>query len=80
MSNMLKLKYTFQRAPYDYVILLGSPEGIRDLYWQLTRNYKCEDGTGIFDIRVSDLDGNEVTREFVGEPYAFSTRLDNVRS
>ncbi len=38
---MLQLKYTKKRDRFQTVTVLGDPEGIRDLYWQLTKNYTC---------------------------------------
>jgi hypothetical protein len=74
---MLKLTYTRASDEYAEVSVLGSPEGIRDLYWQLTHNYSEEtDGTGIGTIKVGDLEGNDVTDSFMQEPYAWCTRLD----
>ena len=74
---MLKLTYTRASDKHAEVSVLGSPEGIRDLHWQLTHNYSKEiDGTGIGTIKVSDLEGNSVTDEYIQEPYTFCSRLD----
>lgn len=56
---MLKLSYSRKSDPYQTVTVLGDYDGIRDLYWQLTHNYKAQDGTEIGFITVSDLDGRE---------------------
>lgn len=74
---MLKLTYTRYLDEFKEVTVLGSPEGIRDLYWQLTHNYsKHPDGTGIGDVKVSNLEGVDVTERFMSEPYSWCTRLD----
>ena len=74
---ILKLTYTRASDKHAEVSVLGSPEGIRDLHWQLTHNYSKEtDGTGIGTITVSDLGGNSVTDSFICEPYAWCTKLD----
>jgi hypothetical protein len=74
---MLKLTYTRASDRFAEVSVLGSPEGIRDLYWQLTHNYSEEpDGTGIGTIKVSNLEGGDVTEDFMREPYNWCTKLD----
>ena len=74
---MLKLTYTRASDKHAEVSVLGSPEGIRDLHWQLTHNYSEEtDGTGIGTIKVSNLEGVDLTDEYIREPYAFCSRLD----
>ena len=74
---MLKLTYTRASDKHAEVSVLGSPEGIRDLHWQLTHNYSEEtDGTGIGNIKVSNLEGVDLTDEYVSQPYQYMTRLD----
>jgi hypothetical protein len=74
---MLKLTYTRASDKYAEVSVLGSPEGIRDLYWQLTHNYSEEtDGTGIGTIKVGDLEGHDFTESFMSQPYQCMTKLD----
>ncbi len=75
---MLQLKYTKQRDRFQTVTVLGDPKGIRDLYWQLTKNYACSDGTGIGDIRVINLDGDDVTMYVMTNPHDNATRLSNL--
>jgi hypothetical protein len=55
---MLKLTYNRKHDRFQTVTVLGDYDGIRDLYWQLTHNYKAVDGTEIGSIVISDLDGN----------------------
>lgn len=75
---MLQLKYTKRRDKFQTVTVLGDPEGIRDLYWQLTKNYGCSDGTCIGDIRVLNLDGEDVTETVMHRPWHSATRLSNL--
>jgi hypothetical protein len=74
---MLKLTYNRSSDKFAEVTVLGSPEGIRDLYWQLTHNYsEHTDGTGIGNVKVTNLDGTDVTDSFISEPHQYGTRLD----
>ena len=75
---VLQLKYTKLRDKFQTVTVLGDPEGIRDLYWQLTKNYTCSDGTGIGDVRVINLDGDDVTMYVMTNPSDNATRLSNL--
>ena len=75
---MLKLKYTKQKDKFQTVTVLGDSEGIRDLYWQLTKNYRCDDGTCIGEIRVLNLDGDDVTESILHRPWNNATRLSNL--
>lgn len=75
---MLQLKYSRQRDRFQTVTVLGDPEGIRDLYWQLTKNYECIDGTCIGDIRVFNLEGDDVTETVMHIPWRNASRLSNL--
>lgn len=75
---MLQLKYSKQRDEFQTVTLLGDPEGIRDLYWQLTKNYTCNDGTGISNVRVLNLEGEDVTELVMSSPWQRSTKISNL--
>ena len=77
---MLKLTYTRKRDRFQSVTLIGDAIGIRDLYWQLTHNYKAQDGTEIGSITVSNLDGVDCTADFRTSPHANSTRLSSIES
>jgi len=72
---MLKLTYTRKSDQFQTVTVLGDAEGIRDLYWQLTHNYKAQDGTEIGSIDVFDLDGVKCTAEVLTNPFGVETRL-----
>lgn len=74
---MLKLTYNRKRDEFQTVAVLGDYEGIRDLYWQLTKNYECRDGTCIGDIRVANLDGEDVTETVMTRPWQSDTRLSS---
>lgn len=81
---MLKLTYARKRDQFQTVTVMGDPEGIRDLYWQLTHNYQAQDGTEIGEITVSDLDGNAISLMGTGglmvQPHSHATRLSNLES
>lgn len=74
---MLKLTYTRKSDLYQTVTVLGDEYGIRDLYWQLTQNYKAVDGTEIGYIKVTNLDG-DVIAEIMATPHDYSTRLSTL--
>lgn len=66
---MLRLIYTRKKSKFETVSVIGDSQGIRDLYWQLTRNYKAKDGPEIGDIRVVNLDGIDCTSSILTNPY-----------
>jgi hypothetical protein len=73
---MLKLTYNRKSDKFQTVTVLGSPEGIRDLYWQLTHNYVAQDGTAIDKIIVSNLDGTIISpTDFQPHPWADATQM-----
>ena len=76
---MLKLTYTRATDQFKRVTVIGTPEGIRDLYWQLTFNYKAQDGTRIGTVKVTNLDGDDCTKTIMEYPYAKSTAMDSIR-
>ena len=53
--------------------MLGSELGIRDLFYQLTEACACKN---IRRVKVSDLDGNDCTDEFIVFPFDYGTDLD----
>ena len=75
---MLRLTYTRKQDKYQKVSLLGDAEGIRDLYWQLTHNYKALDGTAIGRIQIFDLEGQECTASIMTRPHAVSMPLSTL--
>jgi hypothetical protein len=75
---MLKLTYTRKNDEFQIVTVLGDAEGIRDLYWQLTHNYKAQDGTEIGVISVTDLDGRDCIAEIMTRPHSVVTRLSRL--
>ena len=52
---MLKLTYNRKNDPFKYVTVLGDPQGIWDLYWQLTHNYQPQDGSEIGEIKITNF-------------------------
>jgi hypothetical protein len=75
---MLKLTYYRKDAKYQRVTVLGDAEGIRDLFWQLTHNYRAVDGTEIGDIVISNLEGTVISHEdLMRMPLVYSTYLSS---
>ena len=74
-NEMLKLIYTRKSDKFQTVTLLGDADGIRDLYWQLTHNYKAQDGTEIGSIEIFNLDGIKCTGQVLTNPHGVATRL-----
>jgi hypothetical protein len=77
--SLLKLIYSRASDPFETVTLLGDPKGIRDLYWQLTHNYMPQDGTAIGSIKVNNLEGIDVMKDFMVNPYACASQLSNMQ-
>ena len=75
---MLKLTYTRKSDEFQTVTVLGDAEGIRDLYWQLTHNYKAQDGTEIGCIRITDLDGLDCLAEIMTRPHSLATMMSRL--
>ena len=73
---MLKLDYNKKANSYQWVSVIGDADGIRDLYWQLTRNHHPHDGVAIGEVEVSNLDGRILTEdEILQKPHVYSTAL-----
>lgn len=75
---MLKLTYAREKDRFQTVTVMGDAAGIRDLYWQLTHNYKAQDGTKIGNIKVSDLDGVDCTANVLTDPHGHASRLSSI--
>lgn len=70
---MRLLRLTWERKSNNYLRghVLGDPEAIRDLYWQLTHNYVPQDGTEIGNITIYDMNGDKVDiKEFMFNPHS----------
>jgi hypothetical protein len=75
---MLKLTYCRKSDKYQTVTLLGDVYGIRDLFWQLTHNYRAVDGTEIGDIVISNLEGTVIShQDLMSIPFVYSTYLSS---
>ena len=61
--NGLRLTWKRKNDKFEQGFVIGSPEAIRDLYWQLTHNYKAVDGTEIGEIEVHNLNGDKVEKK-----------------
>lgn len=57
---MIKLTYNLVNDEFKWHTFLGDPKSIANLYWQLSHNYQCFDGTKIKDVFVSNLDGEKI--------------------
>jgi len=66
---MLKLRYSRASNKFEYATVFGDPIAIRDLYWQLTRNYQANDGTAIGEVRVFNTDGLDITKSIMQFPH-----------
>lgn len=77
---MLKLTYARKSDRFQTVTVIGDAAGIRDLYWQLTHNYKAQDGTAIGSIEVFNLDGVNCTKDILSDPHGYSSRLSSLQS
>ena len=76
---MLKLRYYYKADRFKHVTLISDTEGIRDLYWQLTRNYSANDGSAIGGIEVTNLDGEELSeQELMQSPYIRHTLMSKL--
>lgn len=75
---MLQLRYNRKRDPFQYVKVLGDADGIRDLYWQLTHNYRAQDGTEIGVVSILNMEGLDVTAQIMTEPHQASSPLSNL--
>ena len=78
--SLLKLTYTRKKDRFQGVTVIGDPEGIRDLYWQLTHNYKAQDGAEIGSVTIYDLDGIDVTSNVRTNPHSYASRLSSLES
>lgn len=73
---MLKLTYARKNDKHQKVTVLGDDDDIRDLYWQLTHNYKAKDTTTIIgNIVVCNLDGEDVTQYVLARQSQMHTEL-----
>lgn len=75
---MLQLKYSKASDKSQTVTVIGDPAGIRNLYWQLTENHACIDGTGIGEVRVLNLSGDDVTATVMAQPWSSATQMSNL--
>jgi hypothetical protein len=77
--TILRLTYSRKSDRFQSVSVIGDARGIRDLYWQLTHNYKAQDGTEIGSIEVFDLDGINKTKEVMSNPFGAASHLSTVQ-
>ena len=66
--QLIRLSYTRAKDPLQVVTVLGEPLAIRDLYWQLTKNYRANDGTAIGQVRIADMNGKDCTSLIMTQP------------
>lgn len=66
---MLQLRYSLKRDPHQYATVFGDPIAISNLYWQLTHNYKPQDGQAIGEIKALTMDGKDLTDEVLSNPF-----------
>lgn len=75
---MLRLRYTRASDAHQYVDVFGDPDGIRDLYWQITRNYNATDGTEIGNVRVYNTLGIDITADILTNPHGANHRTSSL--
>ena len=75
---MLQLRYSLKRDQFQYATVFGDPIAISNLYWQLTHNYKAQDGQAIGEIKALDMDGKDVTDQLLANPFGCSRPLTSL--
>jgi hypothetical protein len=68
--QLIRLSYTRAKDPHQVVTVMGEPLAIRDLYWQLTKNYSANDGTAIGQVKVTDMNGVDCTNQILVQPFS----------
>jgi hypothetical protein len=79
---LLKLTYNRKDDEFRTYSFISDPYAIHDLWWQLTHNYKPQDGTEIGKIVISDLEGTIIPTNDRGaysrnDLICYSTKLFN---
>lgn len=72
---MLKLTYSLKNDVFQNVTVIGDPYGIRDLYWQLTKNHMAAE---ITLIKVTNLDGRDCTADIMEWPCSGATVMSSL--
>jgi hypothetical protein len=75
---MLQLRYSLKQDRFQYATVFGDPAAIRNLYWQLTHNYRPQDGQAIGAIEVLTMDGVNVTDRVLTAPFSAGTPLTTI--
>ncbi len=75
---MLQLRYSLKRDPHQYATVFGDPEAISNLYWQLTHNYRPQDGQAIGGVAVLNMNGGDVTDSVLSNPFGSSAPLTTI--
>lgn len=75
---MLQLRYSRKKDPFQYATVIGDAASIRDLYWQLTHNYQPQDGTAIGEIKVLSIDGTDVTKDVLSNPFGCAPAMSTI--
>lgn len=76
---LLKLTYNRESNESEYVTVIGDVAGILDLHWQLRKNYQANDGTAISEIKITNLDGSDLTESYaIKDAYVYATYLSNI--
>lgn len=61
--NALRLTWKRKQDLHQSGFVIGSPEAIQDLYWQLTHNYQPVDGTAIGEVSAYNLNGVKLSHK-----------------
>lgn len=77
MMSLLRLTYNRANDGFEQYSFISDPYAIWDLWWQLTRNYQCSDGTKIGDVVVTNLDGHVLDMNNISraQTFAYATNL-----
>lgn len=58
-AYMLKLTWNYKNDEFKTRTVIGDVLTIWELWWQLTRNYTCDNGTAIGSVIVTNLESNK---------------------
>ena len=75
---MLQIRYSLARDPHQFATLFGDPCAVSNLYWQLTHNYRAQDGQAIGEVKVMDMSGRDVTSSVMSNPFSCSQALTTI--
>jgi hypothetical protein len=75
---MLQLEYRLASDRFQRATVFGDPIAISNLYWQLTHNYRPQDGQAIGEIRVMNMTGQDVSDQVLAHPFRACDRMTTI--